>query len=39
VVRPKDMDDQVLKDEIDSYRAKFEISKDGEIKRIPGDKE
>ena len=37
VVRPKDLDDQVLKDEIDANRAVFEISESGEIKRIAGN--
>lgn len=39
VVRPKDIEDQVLKDEIEANRAVFEISEEGEIKRIQGKKE
>jgi hypothetical protein len=39
IVRPKDLDDQVLRDEIEANRAVFEITDEGDIKRVPGKKD
>ena len=38
-VRPQDLDDKALKNEIEANRAVFQINKDGEIRRIADKKE